>query len=79
MPTKKLQILTNLKDGLVQYDAAQTLTEEQKAQARENIDAAEYLDKDDALELAVELELIEPTTDESGNVFTDENGALYSL
>ena len=57
----------------------QELTEEQKAQARENIDAAEYLDKDDALELAIELELIEPTTDESGNVFTDENGALYSL
>lgn len=40
---------------------------------------ARVLDEDDALELAVELGLVEPTTDESGNVFTDENGALYSL
>lgn len=36
-------------------------------------------DEDDALELVVDMGLVEPVTDESGNVLTDENGILFSL
>ena len=33
----------------------------------------------DAIEIAVEMGLVLPTTAEDGSIYTDENGALYSL
>lgn len=33
----------------------------------------------DAMELAMEFELISPVADENGSIYTDENGAIYSL
>lgn len=40
---------------------------------------ARTMDENDALELLAEIGLIEPITDESGNILTDENGVLYAL
>ena len=33
----------------------------------------------DAIEIAAEMGLVLPTTAEDGSIYTDENGALYSL
>ena len=33
----------------------------------------------DALEFAIELELVSPVAAEDGAIYTDENGILYSL
>lgn len=55
----------------------QNLTEGQQAQARKNIgiEIGEY----DAIELVVEIGLVSPVAAEDGSVYTDENGAMYSL
>ena len=36
-------------------------------------------DEDDALELVMEMNLIEPVIAEDGSVYTDENGAMYTI
>lgn len=36
-------------------------------------------DENDAMELIAEMGLIEPTVDENGAVYTDENGVIYTL
>ena len=41
MPTKKVQIIGDILEGAVRYDKAQTLTEEQKIQIKENLDVKE--------------------------------------
>ena len=33
----------------------------------------------DAIELAVKMGLVSPTAAEDGSIYTDENGAMYSL
>lgn len=36
-------------------------------------------DEMDALELVTEMNLVEPVADKDGSIFTDENGAIYTL
>lgn len=60
--------------GAVLY-TEQTLTDEQRAQAQENIGFGD----EDALELSAELGLIDPVAADDGSIYTDENGVLYSL
>lgn len=36
-------------------------------------------DENDALELLMEMNLIEPVADEDGSIYTDENGAMYTI
>lgn len=108
MATKKLQIVGDL--GFVSHNE-QSLTDEQKAQARINIGAigdtavseqisdaiensvadwsqtdetaADYIknkpDEEDALSLVADMNLVSPITAEDGSIYTDENGAIYSL
>jgi hypothetical protein len=40
MSTKKLQILNSTISGAIRYDVEQNLTEEEKEQVRENVNAA---------------------------------------
>jgi hypothetical protein len=61
-------------DGFVRY-TEQSLTDEQKAQARINIGFTE----ENALIIATEIGLIEPVTDEAGVIYTDENNIIYTL
>ena len=42
------------------------------------IDRSE-VEEEDALELVTELKLVTPVTAADGSIYTDENGALYSL
>ena len=42
------------------------------------LDAHTY-DENDAMELIAEMGLIEPTVDENGAVYIDENGVIYTL
>ena len=72
----------------------QTLTESQQAQARANIGAGtsnfsgDYNDltnkpieetEDDAMEMLTEMGVLDPITDEEGNVLTDENGNILTI
>lgn len=66
---KQLRIINGI--PAVQH-TPQTLTEEQKAQARENIGFT----TDDALVMAAEMNLIDPLTDENGAFLVDENGNI---
>jgi hypothetical protein len=36
-------------------------------------------DEFDALEILVEMNMVSPTVSDDNSVFTDENGAIYSL
>ena len=36
-------------------------------------------DEEDAIELLMEMNLVEPVVDEDGSVYTDENGAMYTI
>lgn len=69
---KQLRIINGI--PAVQY-TPQTLTEEQKEQARDNIGFTD----DEAVALAAEMGLIDPVTDENGAILTDENGAILTL
>ena len=69
------QITTALTASSVLYSEAQELTDEQKQQAQDNIGFSET----DAIELTTNMGLISPVAAEDGSVYTDENGALYSL
>lgn len=59
----------------VSFTEEQSLTDEQKQQAQDNIGFSE----NDAIELAAKTGLITPTAAEDGSIYTDENGAMYSL
>ena len=37
------------------------------------------IEEDDAVSIAMEAGLIDPVAAEDGSIYTDENGALYSL
>ena len=69
------QITTALNESAVLYSASQTLTNEQKRQAQDNIGFSET----DAIELATNMRLVSPAAAEDGSIYTDENGVLYSL
>lgn len=43
------------------------------------IDKDSEMTNDDALNLLLELSVVEPVTNENGAVFTNENGAIYVL
>ncbi len=49
-----------------------------KSELTSKIDRSEIKD-DDALALVAELELVSPIAADDGAVYTDENGAMYSL
>ena len=55
----------------------QELTEEQKVQARKNI-GIEYTEED-AIQLAIETELIAPVALASGELLLDKNNILFTL
>lgn len=75
---KRLQIVGgDFKKGSVLYGEPQELTEEQQAQARENI-GVEYTE-DDALSLLSEMGVIDPVADADGAILTDASGAILSL
>ena len=57
----------------------QELTDEQKAQARENIYASECVTDVDALLLMYETGIIEPVSDNTGAIYTNNNGLIYIL
>ena len=69
------QHTVNVLGTKVSFTEAQTLTDEQKQQAQDNIGFSES----DALSLVTDMELVSPVAAEDGSVYTDENGALYSL
>lgn len=69
------QISSALSESAVLYSDTQALTNEQKQQAQDNIGFSE----NDALSLVMELDLVSPVAAEDGSIYTDENGALYSL
>lgn len=60
--------------GAVGY-TEQTLTDEQKQQAQDNIGFSEI----DAIEIVAKMELVYPVAAEDGSIYTDENGDIYSL
>ena len=80
--------------GAISY-SAQSLSDEQKIQARSNIGVrnpdwdqtdeaqADFIknkpNEDDALAILLEMGFINPVVASDGSVFTDNNGALYSL
>ena len=69
------EALKNIKvDGFVSY-TEQTLTDEQKQQVQDNIGFGGI----DAVELAGKMGLVSPVAAEDGAIYTDENGAIYSL
>lgn len=69
------QIATAIENsGAVLY-TEQSLTDEQKSQARINIGFTE----ENALIVATETGLIDPVTDETGAIYIDENNAIYTL
>lgn len=37
------------------------------------------IEDDDALAIVMEMELVSPVSADDGSIYTDENGALYSL
>ena len=37
------------------------------------------VEENDAIELAAKMGLVSPTAAEDGSIYTDENGAMYSL
>jgi hypothetical protein len=49
-----------------------------KSELDTKIDRSEIEDED-AIEIAAKLNLIKPIAAEDGAIYTDENGALYSL
>lgn len=69
MASKKIQILDSI---VKQADWDQT-DETQKDFIKNKPDEA------DALALATEMGLIEPTTASDGSIYTDENGVIYTL
>ena len=75
MATKKLQILDGL--NFVSFKE-QDLTEEQKEQECANI-GIEISTDDDALDLRMEYELVDPISDSNGRVFTNSAKEIYIL
>ena len=76
--------VSNVQESVARVSTAvlsteQTLTPDEQAQARTNISAMSAVSEDDAFELAVEIGLIDPVADKSGQLFTDKNGALYTF
>ena len=63
----------------VRYSDAQNLTDEQKAQARTNIYASEYVTDVDALLIMYETGIITPVSDNTDSIYTDNNGLIYIL
>lgn len=49
-----------------------------KSDLATKIDRSE-IEEDDTLAIAVDMELVSPVAAEDGSIYTDENGALYSL
>lgn len=49
-----------------------------KSELATKIDRSE-IEEEDAVTIATELHLVSPVAAEDGSIYTDENGALYSL
>lgn len=49
-----------------------------KADLATKIDRSE-IEEEDALAIVADMELVSPVAAEDGSIYTDENGALYSL
>ena len=73
--TKIIQILGDI--GSVSYNTEQTLTDEQKIQARTNI-GVEYTESD-ALRVLEETGTVTPIQNADNSVLTDENGKIIVL
>lgn len=70
--------IRNWADGVFVSHNPQTLTDTQKEQARTNIGLIEET-SEDALEMLVEMGVLEATTNEEGFVLTDENGNILTI
>lgn len=73
--TKNIQLIGDM--GAVKHNTEQTLTDEQKLQARTNI-GVEYTDSD-ALEVLAATGTVYPIAESDDSVLTDENGKIILL
>ena len=104
-PEEMAALMSNMSPGssAAVLFTEQNLTENQKDQARKNIDtistndlelsvadwsqddenASNYIKnkptEDDALELVIEMGLVDPISDENNVIFTNENNLIYTL
>ena len=104
-PEEMAALMSNMSPGssAAVLFTEQNLTENQKNQARKNIDtistndlelsmadwsqddenASNYIKnkptEDDALELVIEMGLVDPISDENNVIFTNENNLIYTL
>ena len=104
-PEEMAALMSNMSPGssAAVLFTEQNLTENQKNQARKNIDtistndlelsvadwsqddenASNYIKnkptEDDALDLVIEMGLVDPISDEYNVIFTDENNLIYTL
>ena len=64
--------------GHIRYDVEQSLTEEEKALARQNIGAAggTMATDDEIIDLLIETDMLSAVTDFDGFVLADENGSI---
>lgn len=46
---------------------------------REEVVLRSEIEEEDAIELVADMGLVSPVVAEDGSIYTDENGALYSL
>lgn len=74
----QLNTIKGWADGVFVSHNPQTLTDTQKEQARTNIGLIEET-SDDALEMLIEMGVLEATTNEEGFVLTDENGNILTI
>lgn len=61
--------------GHIRYDVEQSLTEEEKARARQNIGASDETSAEDGeiIDLLIEIDMLSVVTDFDGSVLADEN------
>jgi hypothetical protein len=50
-----------------------------KTELAEKVNRSELPDEFDALEIAAEMNLVEPIAADDGSIYTDENGNIYTL
>ena len=64
--------------GHIRYDVEQSLTEEEKALARQNIGAigGAPTEDDEIIDLLIETDMLSAVTDSDGFVLADENGNI---
>lgn len=83
MNNERVRLNANEANKLVGYNIASALNSSEaeipnSKAILDYLDAHTY-DENDAMKLIAEMGLIEPTVDENGAVYIDENGVIYTL